>query len=39
MTYEEGLAFIEGLSGVEAMWMLDNQTIYYSSGFEKNLVE
>jgi thiamine biosynthesis lipoprotein len=39
MTYEEGLAFIEGLSGVEAMWMLSDETIYYSSGFEKNLVE
>lgn len=39
MTYEEGLSFIEALDGVEAMWIFDDKTIKYSSGFEKNLAE
>lgn len=39
MTYEEGLSFIEGLEGVEAMWIFKDRTIKYSSGFEKSLAE
>ena len=33
MTYQEGLALIESLDGVEAMWLTVNGKQYYSSGF------
>ena len=39
MTYEEGLAFVEGLENVEAMWIFSDKRIKYSSGFEKSLVQ
>ena len=34
MTYEQGLALIESLEGVEAMWLTIDGTQYYSSGFQ-----
>lgn len=33
MTYEQGLALIESLEGVEAMWLTVDGEQYYSSGF------
>ncbi len=33
MTYEQGLALIESLDGVEAMWLTTSGEKYYSSGF------
>lgn len=39
MTLEEGKALIEGLDGVEAMWITSDYTIHYSSGFEKIIME
>lgn len=39
MTFQEGLNFIEGLEGVEAMWIFDDKMIEYSSGFEKSLAD
>lgn len=33
MTYQEGLALIESLEGVEAMWLTTSGEKYYSSGF------
>ena len=33
MTYQEGLALIESLDGVEAMWLTVDGKQYYSSGF------
>lgn len=38
MPYEDGLAFIEGMDGVEAMWILNDGTEYFSSGFESYLI-
>lgn len=34
MPYEKGLAFIESLDGVEAMWVLPDESIRTSSGYE-----
>ena len=39
MPFEEGLAFVDGLENVEAMWILHDGTIEYSDGFERYLVE
>lgn len=39
MTYEDGYSFVEGLEGVEAMWVFEDESIKYSSGFEKNLAK
>lgn len=39
MSYEEGLSFVESLEGVEGMWILQDKSIKYSSGFEENLAE
>lgn len=39
MSYEEGLSFIEGLENVEAMWILPDESIKYSSGFEKSVAD
>lgn len=39
MTVEEGLALIESLDGVEAMWLLSDGTIVRSSGFSALEVE
>lgn len=35
MPLEEGMAFIEGLEGVEAMWIEPDGSEYFSSGFKK----
>lgn len=37
MDLEQGRALIESLENVEAMWILPDMQIVYSSGFEKNL--
>ena len=34
MTYEEGLALVEGTDSLEAMWVMPNGEQRYSSGFE-----
>ena len=34
MPYEEGLALVEKLDGVEAIWIFEDSTIHYSSGLE-----
>ena len=34
MSYEEGLALVESLEGVEALWVFENETTKTSSGFE-----
>ena len=34
MPFEEGLAFVNGLEDVEAMWILSDGTVEYSEGFE-----
>lgn len=35
MPFEEGLAFVNSLDGVEAMWILNDGTIVYSDNFEQ----
>ncbi len=39
MTPDEGLALIESLDGVEAMWVLSDGTIRASSGFDRYIQE
>lgn len=39
MPFEEGLAFVNGLDNVEAMWILNDGSIEYSDGFTKYAVE
>lgn len=39
MPFEEGLAFINGLEDVEAMWILNDGTVEYSDGFEQYVIE
>lgn len=39
MPYEEGLAFVNGLEGVEAMWIMGDGSIRYSENFEAYVVE
>ncbi|MBE6676394.1 MAG: FAD:protein FMN transferase [Ruminococcaceae bacterium] len=39
MTYQEGLALIESLDGVEAMWLTVDGKQYYSSGFSNYQTE
>ena len=39
MTYEQGLALIESLDGVEAMWLTVDGKQYYSSGFSSYQAE
>lgn len=39
MEYEEGKELVESLEGVEAMWILNDGSIKYSSGFSKYLVK
>lgn len=36
MEFEEGLALVESLENVEAMWMFPDGSIQYSSGFESH---
>ncbi len=33
LPYEQGAALVESMDGVEAMWVIDLQTVRYSSGF------
>lgn len=35
MPFEEGLAFVNGLEGVEAIWVLHDGSLKYSDGFEQ----
>lgn len=39
MDIDEGLALVEGLDGVEAMWIFNDGNISYSSGFESYCFE
>ena len=39
MPFEEGLAFVNGLEGVEAVWILHDGSIEYSDGFERYAVD
>lgn len=39
MSYEEGLEIINGLDGVEALWIMDDGTIHYSAGLEDKIVD
>lgn len=39
MTYEEGLAFVNSLDGVEAMWIMEDGSIYYSDNFAQYLAD
>ncbi len=34
MSLEEGMAFVNSLDGVEAMWVTDDEVKYYSEGFD-----
>ena len=37
MNLQEGQALVESLDGVEAMWMLPDESVVYSAGFEQHL--
>ena len=39
MSFEEGMAFVNGLDDVEAMWILDDGTVKYSDGFTTYAVD
>ena len=39
MPYEEGLAYVNSLEGVEAIWIMHDGTIQYSDGFERYIIE
>lgn len=39
MDFEDGLSFVENYEGVEAMWVFEDGTVEYSSGFSAYLVE
>ena len=39
MSPESGIALIESIEGAEAMWMLPNQEVMFSSGFAESLRE
>jgi len=39
MPLEEGMAFVNSLEDVEAMWILEDGSIKYSDGFSKYIVE
>lgn len=39
MSYEKGLALVESLEGVEAMWVTPEGEQFFSSGFEKFITE
>ncbi len=38
MPYEEGRAFIEGIDGVEALWVTNTGQVRYTDGFKKMMV-
>ena len=37
MTLEEGLEFVNGLEGIEAMWIMKDGSVHYSENFEEYL--
>ena len=39
MPFEEGLEFVNGLEGVEAVWIMHDGSIEYSEGFEEYIIE
>ena len=39
MPYEEGLAFVNGLKDVEAMWIMEDGSVRYSENFEEYVAE
>lgn len=39
MPYKEGLAFVNALEGVEAMWIMEDGSIQYSENFEAYVAE
>lgn len=39
MPFEEGLAFVNGLEGVEAIWVLHDGSLKYSDGFDKYIAK
>lgn len=39
MPYEEGLAFVNRLDDVEAMWIFKDGSVYYSDNFEKYVTD
>lgn len=39
MTWEEGLAFVNGLEDAEAMWVMKDGSVRYSDGFEAYVVK
>ncbi len=39
LPYQEGIAAVEAIDGVEAMWINKSGEIFFSSGFEKFVVE
>lgn len=39
MPFEEGLAFVNSLEGVEAIWVLTDGTIAYSDGFKQYIAD
>lgn len=39
MPFEEGLAYVNGLDGVEAMWIFEDGSVHYSTDFEQYLAE
>ncbi len=38
MSYEEGLALVSGIEGVEVLWVKENGEIYTTSGFDNLLI-
>ena len=39
MTLEDGMALVDSLDGVEAMWVTEDEVKHYSDGFEKFIVK
>ena len=39
MPFEEGLAFVNGLEGVEAIWVMYDGSLKYSDGFDKYIAK
>ena len=39
MPYEEGLAFVNELDGVEAMWIMNDGTLHYTDGFAQYIAD
>ena len=39
MPFDEGLAFVNGMDGVEAMWIFGDGSIRYSESFEQYVAQ